>query len=39
MEQWVMEVVTVRYQGEDAGALSFDTSKGYGSFQIYPQFY
>lgn len=34
----VMEVVTVRYQGEDAGALSFDTTKGYGSFQYTPSF-
>lgn len=34
----VMEVVTVRYQGEEAGALSFDITKGYGSFQYTPNF-
>lgn len=34
----VMEVVKVRYQGQDAGALSFDTAKGYGSFQYTPSF-
>jgi serine/threonine-protein kinase HipA len=33
-----MEVIRVRYQGADAGALSFDTTSGLGSFEYDPVF-
>ncbi|ELP1876616.1 type II toxin-antitoxin system HipA family toxin [Vibrio vulnificus] len=34
----VMEVITITYQGDLVGALSFDTEKGLGSFEYDPSF-
>ena len=34
----VMEVIDVAYQGEDVGAVSFDTETGIGAFQYSPAF-
>lgn len=33
-----MEVITITYQGEVVGAVSFDTEKGLGSFEYDPSF-
>ncbi|WP_045590504.1 type II toxin-antitoxin system HipA family toxin [Vibrio vulnificus] len=34
----VMEVITITYQGDLVGAVSFDTEKGLGSFEYDPSF-
>ncbi|EJV9310253.1 type II toxin-antitoxin system HipA family toxin [Vibrio vulnificus] len=34
----VMEVITITYQGDLVGAVSFDTKKGLGSFEYDPSF-
>ncbi|EJK2116053.1 type II toxin-antitoxin system HipA family toxin [Vibrio navarrensis] len=34
----VMEVITISYQGDLVGAVSFDTEKGLGSFEYDPSF-
>lgn len=34
----VMEVVEITYQGDAVGAVSFDTEKGFGSFEYDPNF-
>ncbi|EOU2461368.1 type II toxin-antitoxin system HipA family toxin [Vibrio navarrensis] len=34
----VMEVITITYQGDLVGAVSFDTEKGVGSFEYDPSF-
>jgi serine/threonine-protein kinase HipA len=34
----VMEVINIRYQAQDVGAVSFDTDKGLGAFEYEPNF-
>ena len=34
----VMEVVNIKYKEHDVGAVSFDSDKGYGSFEYAPSF-
>lgn len=34
----VMEVINIRYQGDEVGAVSFDTHKGLGAFEYSPGF-
>ncbi|RBO82862.1 type II toxin-antitoxin system HipA family toxin [Marinomonas aquiplantarum] len=34
----VMEVINIKYHGDEVGALSFDTDKGLGSFEYAPSF-
>jgi len=34
----VMEVITITYQDDVVGAVSFDTEKGLGSFEYAPGF-